>query len=385
MIVRQIGAKIHSKIFCLQRSLRTFSPSFQLSNLDEYNHNKPSLDKSSDGDSQKIKIPDIDELTNYPSIDLSSFGLVDDPGTVSPGELNDNFEFLLDKILAELESVDVVEMPERIMKMRQWNPKENMDLYHIILPLIQTSFLNITSSPNVGLFFMESPSEETKIEKINSLRSSLQPRQAQQHRGLVNQKIDNLIDVNYIRFWHRLNKPINLPFAQRNYEKLPKRMDFESRLRDILELLDSPSDLNSYLNYPEPSLENSDSFFFDAWESWYQKVLNLIMKMDSYTGGDPDFDLIAERSIFVDFLWPKDSSTPIPSVPMTDVYKNTFLVPFFQIVGPIEKNLPSNITKSFTRILEALEPDSPMILVQPEISFEMGRDYQNASGKILVM
>ena len=382
--MKQIGAKIHSKVFCLQRSLRTFSPSFQLAKLDEYNHRGPSFDKSSDDDSQKFKIPDMDELTEYPSIDLSSFGLVDDPGTTSPGELNDNFEFLLDKILAEFESVDVVEMPERLMKMRQWIPKENMHLYHIILPLIQTSFQNTNSSPNVGLFFMESPSEKTKIEKINSLRSSLQPRQARQHRDLVRQNIDFFKDINQNRFWH-CRKPINLPLAQRNHEKIPNRMDFESRLRDILELLDSPSDLNSYLNYPEPSLENSDSFFFDEWESWYQKVLNLILKMDSYTGGDPDFNLIAERSIFVDFLWPKDSSTPIPSVPMKDVYKNAFLAPFFEIVGPIEKNLPSNITNSFTRLLERIEPDSSMIFVQPELSFDMGRDHQNASGKILVM
>ena len=382
--MKQIGAKIHSKVFCLQRSLRTFSPSFQLAKLDEYNHNEPSLDKSSDDDSQKLQIPDIDELIDYPQIDLSSFGLVDDPGTASPGELNDNFEFLLDKILAEFKSVDVVEMPIRLMKMRQWKPKENVDLYHIILPLIPASHKYAISSPNVGLFFMESPSEKTKIEKINSLRSSLQPQQARQHRGLVNQKMDNLKDLKNERYWH-YRIPVNLPFAQRNYETIPTRIDFESRLRDILELLDSPSDLNSYVNYPEPSFENSDSFFFDEWESWYQKVLDLILKMDSYTGGDPDFDLIAERSIFVDFLWPKDSSTPIPSVSMKDVYKNTFLAPFFEIVGPIEKNLPSNITNSFTRILERLEPDSPMILVQPEISHEMGQKNQNASGKILVM
>ena len=149
--------------------------------------------------------------------------------------------------------------------------------------------------------------------------------------------------------------------------------------------MDSPVDLNSYLNYPEPSLENSDSFFFDEWESWYQKMLNLIMKLDSYNGGDPDFDLIADRSILVDFLWPKDSSTPIPDIPMKDVYKNGFLVPFFEFVGPVEKNLPSNITNSFTRLTDRLEPDYSMIVIQPEISIHMGRDFQNTTGKILVV
>ena len=382
--MKQIGAKIHSKVFCLQRSLRTFSPSFQLAKLDEYNHNEPFSDKSSDDDSQILKIPDIDELTDYPSIDLSSFGLVDDPGIASPGELNDNFEFLLDKILAEFENVDVVEMPERLMKMRQWKPKENLDLYHIILPLIRTAFVNTKSSPNVELFFMDSPSENSKIEKLNSLRSSLRPRQAQQHKSLVRTRIELLKNLDDYRF-NQFRKPIHLPLAQRNYEKIPSQMDFENRLRDILELLDSPVDLNSYLNYPEPSLENSDSFFFDEWESWYQKMLNLIMKLDSYTGGDPDFDLIADRSILVDFLWPKDSSTPIPDIPMKDVYKNGFLVPFFEFVGPVEKNLPSNITNSFTRLTDRLEPDYSMIVIQPEISIHMGRDFQNTTGKILVV
>lgn len=385
--MKQIGAKIHSKVFCLQRSLRTFSPSFQLAKLDGYNNNEPPLDRSSDDDSQKLKIPDFDELKDYPPIDLSSFGLEDDPGTSFSDELNDNFEFLLDKILAEFESVDVVEMTERLMKMRQWKPKQNMDLYYIILPLIESSFRKRKSNPNVGLFFMESPSEKTKNEKIKSLRSTLHPQQARAHKALVKKRIDILKEHDpgsRMGIW-KSGLTINLPHVRQNYEKIPSQMIFQSRLRDILELLNSPVDLNLYLNYPEPSLRNSDSFFFDEWESWYQKMLNLITKMDSYTGGDPDFDLIADRSIFVDFLCPKDSSIPIPSVPLKAVYKNSFLVPFFELVGPIEKNVPSNISNSFTRFMDKLEPDPSMLFILPEIAYQMGREFQNCSGKILVM
>ena len=391
--MKQIGAKINSKVFCLRRSLRTFSPSFQLAKLpDEYHENE-----SSERLPNELNIPKmdelvelvVDELTDLPSFDLSAFTKDQDPVIDRPsdkdsaGELNDNFEFLLDKILEEFQSVDVMDMSERMMKMRQWKSKEFMNLYHLILPLIEKR-VNC-SSPKMGLFFMETETENAKLAKTNRLRSNLQPREAQEHRDQIRKAIDKLIGPRNPKTSRILAKPINFPPIQPNYRSGPSHTEFEDRLRNILELLDSPVDLESYLNYPEPSIEHSDSFFFDEWESWYQNIMKLVSKMDAYVGGNPDFDLLADRFICVDFLWPKDPTHPIPSVPLSDTYKEKILVPFFEVAGPVERNLPPSFTRSLPRLRNLQEPDYPMIFTEAQIAFKMGREYQNATGKIFVM
>ena len=394
--MKQIGAKVHAKVFCLQRSLRTFSPSLQLAKLDQFDKNETSsrsndsqisLDISTFELEDELNIPNIDELVDRPQIDMSAFGLNEETSTSwSDGELNDNFEYLLDKILEEFQKVDVVDMPERFMKTRQWKSKEKIHLYHIVLPLLKnhTDFAEI--SPKMGIFSIEkeTETENVKILKRNRLRNQFQSCQfqlrGQQHRLKTN--TTKLLGRNEFI----LKKPVNFPKVKPDYnQSVPSKKIFEDRLRDILELLDSPVDLKPYLNYPEPSLERSNSFLFDEWESWYQKIFKLVSKMDSYIGGDPDFDLFANRSILVNFLCPNDPHSPIPSVNMDDTYKNQFLVPFFEAAGPIERKLPPSIANSFSRIRDLKEADYPMIFTIPEIAFHMGYKFQKASGKILVM
>ena len=392
--MKQIGAKIHAKVFCLQRSLRTFSPSLQLAKLDQFDKNETSsrsndsqksLDISNFGLEDELNIPNIDELIDRPSIDMSAFGLEDetvDSTSWSDGELNDNFEYLLDKILDEFQKVDVVDMPERLMKLRQWKSKEKIHLYHIVLPLLKHHIDFSEISPKMGIFSIETDTENVKILKRNRLRSQFQSRQLLEHQYLIKSEMRKLDARNHYIF----RKPVHFPKVNPDYnQSVPSKEIFEDRLRDILELLDSPVDLKPYLNYPEPSLERSNSFFYEEWESWYQNIFKLVSKMDSYIGGEPDFDLFANRSILVNFLCPNDPHSPIPSVGMDDTYKHQFLVPFFETAGPIERKLPPSTANSFSRIKEMKEADYPMIFTIPEIAFQMGYKFQKASGKILVM